>query len=111
VFSINRATGIYFLAWSSASAPSAMQEVRLKVNGVDRGVTSVRGSNYPGVDTVGTAVMLELDAGDEAQLFLWPGSGTGYGTIFSNANYQTAFSGFLYEPRHANKVDFHLRSK
>jgi hypothetical protein len=91
-------TGVYFLAWSSASVINTMHEVLLHINGESRGRASLRSGQFPGTETAGSSAIIKLNAGDVAQLFLYIGS------AYSDSNYQLFFSGFLYEPIHGQNI-------
>jgi hypothetical protein len=80
--------------------------VRLLINGKFRGRTVIQAASLPGVDTTSMMILEHMNASDVAQLFLWPGIGSP--SLYSDSNYQTAFTGFLYEPLHGKRIAWTL---
>ncbi len=94
-------SGIYFLSLSSASIPGSRQIVDMRVNGVVKARTYIN-NYFPGVDTSGQSLLLQLNASDVIQIV------STVGNLSSDAGYQTSFQGFLYEPVHGEKVAWTL---
>ena len=96
-------SGIYFLSWSTAAIPNTMHEVLLMINDEYFGRTMIRADEFNGTDTSSQSLLLSLSAGDVARLWLYK-----TGPIYSDFNYQTSFTGFLYEPRHGQNIAWTL---
>jgi hypothetical protein len=98
-------TGIYFLSWSAASFSNITHVIELQVNGAVKSRSFIY-TSYPGSDTSSQALLLPLNTGDVVKLIL-----TDFlqlTSIYSDMNYQTSFSGFLYEPVHGQAVAWSL---
>ena len=87
-------SGIYFLTWSSASLPNEMHIIHLVINGIWHARTMIYGGLYAGYDVSSQSVILRLNEGDTVHLSLH------YGPVYSDNNYQSSLTGFLYEPKH-----------
>jgi hypothetical protein len=94
-------TGIYFLSWSAASITNSTHIIELRVNGAVKARSFVY-TSYPDSDTSSQALLLPLKTGDVAKLILFTYNAVP--SIYSDINYQTSFSGFLYEPVHGQAV-------
>ena len=95
-------SGIYFLSWSSASVPNTVHIVSLHINGIPVARTLIKGGYYNGSDVSSQTVIVRLNASDEVSLRLFNGP------VYSDNNYQTSLTGFLYEPKHNQKVAWTL---
>ena len=96
-------SGIYFLSWSSASAPNSIHDLQLHINNISVGRTFLYGGYYNGIDTTSHTLLLFLKTGDSLQLYL-----KHEGPVYSDNNYQLSFTGFLYEPTHGQNVAWTL---
>jgi hypothetical protein len=97
-------TGIYFLSWSAASMSNIQHIIQLQVNGAVKSRSFIYTTN-PGSDTSSQALLLSLNTGDVVRLIL---TDPATPSIYSDINYQTSFSGFLYEPIHGQSVAWSL---
>jgi hypothetical protein len=97
-------TGIYFLSWSAASVSNIQHIIELQVNGTVKSRSFIYTIN-PGSDTSSQALLLALNTGDVVRLLLTELTTQ---SIYSDTNYQTSFSGFLYEPTHGQAVAWSL---
>ena len=90
--------GIYFISLTSASVPNTTHIIELRINNVTKARTFISSGLFNGIDTSSHSLLLPLSAGDIAEVFL------SYGPIYSDNNYQTSLSGFLYEPVHGQNI-------
>ena len=95
-------SGIYFFSWSSASVANTIHNIYFQVNGVTTSWRFIYGGYFNGSDTSSQSILLPLNSGDIAKLFLASGS------FYSNINYPTAFKGFLYNPKHGQNIAWTL---
>jgi hypothetical protein len=78
--------------------------IDLQVNGAVKSRSFIYTIN-PGSDTSSQALLLPLNTGDVVRLIL---TALTTQSIYSDTNYQTSFSGFLYEPIHGQSVAWSL---
>ena len=97
-------TGIYFLSFSSASVPNTQHQLELLLNGNMIARTLLSSETFDGNEISSRSLLLHLNSGDVAKLFLSDVSGP----IYSDSSYQTSFIGFLYEPLHGQSVAWTL---
>ena len=91
-------TGVYFFSFSSASVPSTKHQLAFCKNDVTMARSFISGGNFSGIDTSSHSLLLPLNAGDTARIFLADGP------VYSDDKYQTALSGFLYETIHGQNI-------
>ena len=96
-------SGIYFLSWSTASSPNTSQEVYLQVNYESKARSFITKDYYNGIDTSSHSLLLPMDEGDKIKMYLARGT-----QVYSDGNYQTSLTGFLYEPVHRQIVAWTL---
>ena len=85
-------SGIYFLAFSSASVKNTRHDLHLNVNGALIARTFIYANVFNGTDVSSNSVLLKLSEGDIVKLYL-----LNEGPVYSDSNYQTSFAGFLFE--------------
>ena len=90
--------GVYFLSWSSASVPNTVHVTQLNINDALYAWSFIWAGYFNGSDTTSQSMLIKVNAGDTARLGLIDGP------VYSDFNYQTSFSGFLYTPKHGQNV-------
>ena len=91
--------GIYYFSFSVGVNPSAHVDFALYKND-ELFCNIIRTSNrHNGGDTIGRAIMMELDVGNTVHIVNAAGR-----VARSSVLKETSFSGFKYEPRHGNQV-------
>ena len=96
-------SGMYVLALSSASVPNATHSLYKRINDINMARMLIYGGNFDGIDISSHVLLLPLNADDLVKIFLFSS-----GPVYSDDNYQTAFSGFLYEPVYGQSVTWCL---
>ena len=91
--------GVYFFSLSSASLPNTTHILELRINNITMARSFIYQKYFCGVDTSSHSLLLLLNAGDIAEVYL-----SSSGPIYSDENYQTSLTGFLYEPIHGHIV-------
>ncbi len=102
-------SGIYFLSFSVGvhdyySSASYISMV-LSVNGPFSSSVRVEGIDHNNLDITSNSILYQLSKNDVVSLQLYAADQYIH---YSDEHYQTALTGFLYEPTHGNRIAWHV---